>query len=172
MRLKLGVDRPMDVTMELLLARQPIFDRSGDLHAYELLYRSATPDSPGVSGSTATARVLVASVMEIGLSALTAGRRAFINVGQTLLESGLLEALPASEVTLEVLEDVPATPSVLATLQRLREAGFQIALDDLVDDPPERRALLALGDVWKVDVLHGITPAIRGLLERRAEMGH
>jgi EAL and modified HD-GYP domain-containing signal transduction protein len=110
--------------------------------------------------------------MEIGLSALTAGRRAFINVGQTLLESGLLEALPACEVTLEVLEDVPATPSVLATLERLREAGFQIALDDLVDDPPERRALLALGDVWKVDVLHGITPAIRGLLERRAEMGH
>lgn len=162
----------MDVTMELLLARQPIFDRFGDLHAYELLYRSATPDSPGVSGSAATARVLVASVMEIGLSALTAGRRAFINVGQTLLESGLLEALPACEVTLEVLEDVPATPSVLATLERLREAGFQIALDDLVDDPPERRALLALGDVWKVDVLHGITPAIRGLLERRAEMGH
>jgi c-di-GMP-related signal transduction protein len=169
--LKLG-PRSTDVRrMELTLARQPIFDRHGGLHAYELLYR---PSSAGVvvSPSAATARVLVASVMEIGLVPLTGGRRAFVNVGEAMLTSSLLEVLPPSEVTIEVLEDVPATLEVLRALERLRGLGFQIALDDLVGDPPERRALLPFGDVWKLDVLEGFTPGILALLERRESLGH
>lgn len=158
--------------MELTLARQPIFDRRGDLYAYELLYRAPNASASVVSASTATARVLVASVMEIGLAALTGGRRVFVNVGEAMLESSLLDVLPPSEVTIEVLEDVPATLEVLRALERLRELGFQIALDDLVDDPPERRAQLPFGDVWKLDVLEGFTPGIFALLERRESLGH
>jgi EAL and modified HD-GYP domain-containing signal transduction protein len=95
-------------------------------------------------------------VLTFGLGALTHGRRAFINVPRRLLLDGLPESLPASQVVLELLEDIQGDEDVLDACRALRRAGYAIALDDFVLTPCTR-PLVDVADYIKVDFLaaHG-----------------
>jgi EAL and modified HD-GYP domain-containing signal transduction protein len=122
----------------LFVGRQPIFDRDLDTFAYELLFRNGAGATSAdvVDGGTATARVLVNAVTEIGLNNLVGSKRAFVNLTEHfIVHHDLLAALPPERVVLEVLENVPPTPEVIDGLMHLAELGYTIAMDDFIYSP-------------------------------------
>jgi EAL and modified HD-GYP domain-containing signal transduction protein len=139
-------------TSATVLARQPIVDRSGTCHGYELLFRGGPPPVVSSEDDRATAGVLVTAACDIGWELLGGGRPLYLNVGAGLLFDSVLEMTPPNTVVLEVLERVTVDELLLERLVELRERGFTLALDDFV--PGSRaEALVPHVDVVKVDVL-------------------
>ncbi len=138
---------------EVFLARQPIFDRTKTVHAYELLFRSGTEDRAIFSdGSRATSHVIDTGFFTMGLERLTAGKPAYINFPRDLLLKEWATLLPPKQTVIEILEEVVPDTEVLDALSRLKQQGYQLALDDFVctDGYAE---LIRLADVIKVDFL-------------------
>ncbi len=137
--------------MDVFVARQPIFDRSKNIYAYELLFRSGETNAfPNIDGEIATNSLLSSSFFTIGIEKICAGRPAFINFPQKLVEDGTPRFFPPERMTVEVLEDVVVTPKLIQECQELKEIGFQLALDDFVYHE-NLEELLPLADIIKFD---------------------
>lgn len=122
--------------------------------ADELLYRtSVTSTSVRVDDhEMATARVCNIAFYETGLHNLVGSRKLFVNVPhEWLLKPELLPPHP-DQIVVEVLEDVVAHPEIIAALQRIRNLGYQIALDDFLLTP-ETQALLSVASIVKIDLM-------------------
>ncbi|NVJ58954.1 MAG: HDOD domain-containing protein [Gammaproteobacteria bacterium] len=140
---------------DILLARQPIFDRNLKLFGYELLYRQnhQSEHAQFLCGDHATSSVLLNNYAS--LSQATEHHRvpAFINITESLLKADELLPVNPNQVILEVLEDVTPDDALLASVKKYKELGFKIALDDYpFTDSFER--LLEYADFIKVDVLN------------------
>jgi len=149
-------ERPQTLLPELAggmryMARQPIMDRRALVHGYELLFRSGPTAFFSGDGNLATRTMLDNAVM-FGLGKLTAGLPAFFNCTSESLTEDLVDVLPAGNSILEVLETVEPTPRLIAACQKLKAAGFRIALDDFVWRP-DLQPLVRLADYVKVDFL-------------------
>lgn len=140
----------------IYLGRQPILDRQGQLHGYELLFRCAqSPDRALVlDDSAATATVITNAFSELSLGNALDGHKMFINVGEELLFSEAVEFLPTAQVVLEILETIEVTPAVVERCKALKARGFTLALDDLLEITPANQPLLGLADIIKVPLLH------------------
>lgn len=157
---------------EIFLGRQPILDRRQRLYAYELLFRNGRIDVAEVGDKVrATATVIVNTFNGLGVDAALGGLRGFINVDEDFLFSDTLELLPPQAVVLEILEDVPATPEVVARCRRLKAAGYQLALDDVTQIRAENRELIELVDIVKVDVSPLSQDELATLAARLAPLG-
>ena len=168
---------------DVFVARQPIHARDLSVAAYELLFRDsamsrvavlpttgpraaapggvAPAGGPSVDGEQATGRVLHASLLTIGLDALTEGHPAYVNFLRELLLSERTLQLPRESLVIEILEDVEPDDEVLAACRRLRAAGFTLALDDFAF-APSLEPLVELVTIIKLEL-----PAIR--LDERGE---
>lgn len=136
------------------IARQPILDAQGNTYGYEILFRSTEKNfyDASVDGDTATARVLVDTIVEAGLSSIVGAGKAFFNLTQRFLEyPEMLELVEPGTCVLEVLEDVQVTDEVFAGVSALRAMGHIIALDDFVDVEQFAR-LLPLAHIIKYDI--------------------
>lgn len=137
---------------EVLVGRQPIFDRELCVVGYELLFRSGPENRADVEDSEeATASVVIGSLTEIGLGRLVGARPAWINVSREFLVGGLAETMPGELTVLEILEDQAIDDHLIAAVRRLRRRGFRIALDDFTYSPETDR-ILPYVDVVKLDV--------------------
>ena len=146
------------------VARQPIFDREEKVFGYELLFRNGLENA--FSGDTDEAsRATLDRSLLMGLDILCDGRRAFVNCTKDTLIKGLVTLLPSTSTVVEILEDVPADPDVMAACRNLKEAGYMIALDDYIADD-KREALAEVADIIKVD-LQLTTDGQRGELIKR-----
>jgi c-di-GMP-related signal transduction protein len=134
------------------IARQPILDREQNTHGYELLFR-AGPENFFRSNDPdlATCHTIDFSLL-FGSSALTGGFPAFINCTRNILLHEVITLLPRDRVVIEVLESVTANEETLAACDRLRRAGYSIALDDYIPTPDTLR-LLPFANMVKVDFL-------------------
>ena len=151
------------------IARQPILDNTKQLYGYELLFRSgATIACNDVNSDRASQSTLDLSLL-VGAGSLTDGRRAFINCTRSSICSGVLRTLPKEVVVLEVLEDVPSDEETVRNCRELKQAGYKIAMDDIVSTLDERIPLLELADYVKTDFL--LTDA-RQQLELARRFGH
>ena len=117
------------------VARQPIFDHSGKLWAFELLFRSGLSDNTAVIDDPDAATVLVASG---GFLRATSGMpenvKMFINFTEELIFKRFPLALPPHNTVIEILENIPVTPELVERLKELKTEGYIIALDDFVGD--------------------------------------
>ncbi len=136
------------------IGRQPIFDTAGAVVGYELLFRASASATTAdvVDGDQATAQVIVNTFTEFGLGALVGSGLAFINLTRPFITGDLLPPFDPDQVVLEILEDIPADPDVVAGCERLVEKGYRIAVDDIAPNDP-RRPLLALASFAKLDFL-------------------
>lgn len=117
---------------EILVGRQPIFNRSMEVYAYELLYRSSQENRAViVDGDQATLQVVINSLVEMGLETIVGREMAFINLTRNFLMGKYPISLPANRVVLEILEDVKSDPALLGAVRDLYSAGYIIALDDV-----------------------------------------
>lgn len=131
------------------VARQPILDLDGTVHAYELLFRSGPESVFRGDGDLAT-RTMFDNTVFFGMETLTGGLPAFVNCTLEALTGNLVEVLPPSLTVLEVLETVEPTPPLIEACQRLKSQGFRLALDDFIWDP-KFLPLVELADYIKVD---------------------
>ena len=137
--------------MEIFVARQPIFDASRDVIAYELLFRDGLANAfSGIDGTEATRQVMLNTFVLFGLHRLTAGRPAFVNFTRDALLSDMVTLFPMHSMVIEILESVTEDNEVLEQCRRLRDAGYAIALDDFTQ-VEGHEALLEFADIVKVD---------------------
>jgi EAL and modified HD-GYP domain-containing signal transduction protein len=160
---------PADGTAaSVLLGRQPIVDRSGALVAYELLFRGGFANTATVvDDGSATERVILNALAQFGVAATLGTHRGFLNVGRASLRSDSLYLLEPGRFTLELLENVVIDAEVEAGCRRLRRAGFQIALDDVISIDRIPARVLALVDIVKID-LRSVVAAELALIIRAA----
>ncbi len=140
--------------MNVYVARQPIFDANRNLYGYELLYRKSENNFyEGFDADFSTASVLTNAFLVIGFDELVDGTKAFINFSQAFLEQGIPSILPKGKVIIEILEQVEATPEVIAACQRLKKEGYTLALDDFVMHPDGggQTPLIEFADIVKLE---------------------
>lgn len=133
------------------VARQPILTREEQVFGYELLFRGGVENYFHCSDAEAASRSTLDSSMLLGLDVLCGTRRAFINCTREVLLKDYITLLPAHQTVVEILESVEPDDLTIAACQRLKEAGYMIALDDFdVNDP--REVLPEFADIIKVDL--------------------
>jgi c-di-GMP-related signal transduction protein len=147
------------------VARQPIFTADERVFGYEILFRDGVEDYFREPDADAASRKALDTSQQIGLQTLCEGRRAFVNCTREVLLKDYITLLPSPFTVVEVLESVPADDLVRSALQRLKQAGYLIALDDFTLDGPRTR-LVELADILKID-LRATTPEQRKELVSR-----
>jgi len=136
---------------QALIARQPIFDQRQHVFGYELLYRGPEGGESTWDGNRASSSVLLEVLNQGHGSELLGQEKAFINLTRTLL--GDLARLPLTRegMVLEVLEDIEVDEDLVSLVAWLKEAGYQVALDDFVLSE-ENYVLIKHADIIKVDI--------------------
>jgi c-di-GMP-related signal transduction protein len=122
---------------DVVIGRQPIFDRDLAVMGYELLFRTVgSRADPGRAnhavqavGDLLTADVLFGSIV-IGIDRLVGDKHLFCNASRGVLTGEIPIVLPPDRTVVEILESVVPDDDVLAGCRRLREEGFTLALDD------------------------------------------
>jgi len=147
------------------VARQPILTKDEKVFGYELLFRDGVESYFCPTDPEAASRSTLDTSLLMGLDVLCDGRRAFINCTRDMLLKDYITLLPSSQTVVEILESVEPDDLVMAACQRLKEAGYTIALDDFgVEDP--RQPLTDIADILKVDV-RATTAEQRAAMVRR-----
>ena len=157
--------------METFIARQPIFDTRQQVFGYELLFRSGlqnifTHPDP----NQATSKVIADSYFLMGMSALTGGKRAFINITRDVLVNEYLFLLPKESIVVEVLETVKPDVEVIAACEKLKGAGYLLAMDDFVYEEGYG-PLLKVADFVKIDFLSTAAEERKSLVKRFSPLG-
>jgi len=156
----------------LLLARQPILDRTLRLRGYELLARDSSGIFPSAQpGHVTTCQVLVEALGEFGLENLVGALPAYINVTREFVTGEIPLPLPPKRVVLELLESIEPSAAVLRGAERLKREGFTLAVDDYTGPRPGYDELLRLVDIVKVDCL-GVEPDELAALAGHLRKGH
>ncbi len=139
-------------TNQILMARQPIFDRQLKVIAYELLYRSDNDDEGDfLDGEQATSEVLLNTYTSICDEGSTKRVPAFINLNREILIRQTLPQLLRKQVVIEVLKDIAIEDDAVEAIKKLKSDGFKIALDHFTYDE-QYIPLLKIVDIVKIDV--------------------
>ena len=146
-----GEGKPAPKPGTQFVARQPILTTDEKVFGYELLFRDGIEDFFRCPDLDAASRSTLNTSMLLGLDVLCDGRRAFINCTRDILLKEYITLLPSGQAVVEILESVPADDLVMAACQRLKAAGYMIALDDFAMSDP-REPLTDLADIIKVDL--------------------
>ncbi len=165
-------DNQPDGNFEVCVARQPILDVRNHVVGYELLYRAARGDTSCVTGpeSHASARVLTAAILSMGLETLTDRKLAFLNVSHRVLLEDVVTVLPPDGIVVEILENIPITDEVVDMCRSLQSRGYALALDDFTPDCPAE-ALLPFAQYVKIDLLLTPPEALAPLTSRLRARG-
>jgi c-di-GMP-related signal transduction protein len=135
------------------VGRQAVYDRSGAVVAYELLFRDA-PDAQRATarGTYATSQVIVAAFTEFGIRDLVGDKTCFVNLTREFLVGDLPLPFEPHQAGLEILEDVEVDDEVLAGVAVLDAKGHAIAVDAFLAGQ-HREALLRYASYAKIDLL-------------------
>ncbi len=134
------------------IARQPIFNKDKETIGYELLFRDGEANTfPQIDADEATSKLIMQHHLLMGVEKVTANKLAFINFSEETLLHHFPTSIKPESMVIEVLETVPPTPELLATLKYLKARGYQLALDDH-DFDPKWDPFLPFISYLKVDV--------------------
>lgn len=138
---------------EKYIARQPVLNNKGNTVAYELLFRdSAENIFPNhVSPEEATNKLFHNSVLEIGLGALSSGKKILMNIDEVTLHNDLIFSLPSNIVNFEILETITPSEENINRIKDLKKRGFKIILDDFVLSK-KTKDFLPLSNLIKIDI--------------------
>ena len=135
------------------IARQPILDLRGRIHAYELLLRGAT----GLGGSGEAVSLTLAETAAFWglqrpseLKKLTGKMTAFVSCPSEALCDQLAQTLPSNLTVLEITAGVDVSPDLIGACLRLKALGFRFALNDFAGQSQSKQ-LVELADYIKVD---------------------
>ena len=163
-----AVERHASPVSDVCVARQPIFNRAGDVAGYELLYRRAPADGDARrSGRSAMAAdVMAHTFIHRRLDQLTFGRSAFVNFTREMFLGRAYAPLSSSTV-IELSDELRGDEEVENACEDLVGAGYTLALDGFVWRPESRR-LLELATIVKIDVRNRSPANLDEIAERLA----
>jgi EAL and modified HD-GYP domain-containing signal transduction protein len=117
--------------LSTFVGRQPVIDRQQQLIGHELLFRrdATSPSSGDFSPLEADTQILTSILGDIASTWLLGDKLAFINVGEAMLMSELVELLPPRKIVLELSTDTPPSREILDRMRILRTQGFAFSLD-------------------------------------------
>lgn len=166
---------PDNEQQEVFLGRQPILDRSQQLFAYELLFRSGSGAQGNfasfLDGSQATATVIANAFTEFSMADALGPYQGFIKVDNGLLFSDLIKALTPHSVVLELLESASPTREMLERCEQLRSEGYILAVRERPESLDELRPLHQLAQVIKVDISRVEPVRLKQLVESLKPLG-
>ncbi len=136
---------------EVYVARQPIFGRNMRVSGYELLFRDSGGNRAAADDSEAAKAVIASAMTDIGLKQIVGTRGAWIRVTPQLVDSGVVDLLPA-EAILEISALHGVDGELVNTIDGLKRAGRVVAVDDF-RYAPEAEPLLRLVDIVKLDLV-------------------
>ena len=155
------------MSVEVFVARQPIFDCHTRVYAYEVLYRSTVCNVSDFSdGDQATRSVIANIFLHIGLQRITGGKKAFINFTQNLLLEEIPFKLPKDLAVIEILEDVLPEEELILACRKFHDAGYILALDDYLASSEHLSPLVEVADILKVDFRKNDDEEKRSIAER------
>jgi c-di-GMP phosphodiesterase len=140
---------------ELLIARQPIFNRNLEVIAYELLYRSVSDkqNAKFIDGDLATTQVILDTFTHLGLEALVGNKIAFINMTRNFLVGTYPIPFAPNQVILEILEDITLDQPLIDGVQTLANDGYTLAIDDVIGYQ-QAVPLMQTASIIKIDLMH------------------
>ncbi len=149
--------RPITAQPELAaemryVARQPILDIQGRVHAYDLLFRNTPETILRKDGEMAVETMLDNEVI-FGLERLTNGLPAFITCTAEALAEGWVLVLVPGLTVLGVSASLDPAPDLVDACETLRGRGFRLALDDFMRTEPPH-PLLEQADYVRLDFRH------------------
>jgi EAL and modified HD-GYP domain-containing signal transduction protein len=156
----------VSTSTDVVVGRQPITDRAGDVVGFELLYRSARP-GVSITGDQMTAQVVLGA-LTIGMDQLVGEKAMFCNAERGALTGDTPVTLPPARTVIEVLETVRIDDEIVAGCRALVAAGFRVALDDFVWAEGAER-LLDLASIVKIDFQAMSREDVRALSARCRE---
>ena len=153
--------------LDVVVGRQPIFDRGLLVIGYELLFRPLGLQA--VAGSKAqgdqmTAEVLFSSI-SMGIERLVGDKKVFCNASRGVLTGEIPIVLPPERTLIEIVESVVTDEAVLSGCRNLRDEGYELVLDDFTFSQGAE-SLLELASIVKLDLRLTEPSALRGLIER------
>ncbi|HEY0970820.1 MAG TPA: HDOD domain-containing protein [Gemmatimonadales bacterium] len=151
--------------MELLLARQPIFDRHERVVAYALLHQGVHPALTGSEAYERAERLLVDAALGSGIEQLTGGKPAHVKASPGMITGNTVRLLDPRRLTLELRGDALEDAAVREACVGLAAAGYDLALDGFVHTPAAAAVLPSVRTV-KVDVRGRTTPELAWLAEQ------
>jgi EAL and modified HD-GYP domain-containing signal transduction protein len=139
---------------EVFIARQPIFDQSMQVKAYELLFRTGEQNSfdPAIDQDYASKKMMSDVLHLWGMDSLIGSHRAFVNLTEHVLLSEIPFLFDTQRVVIELLETVTPSEEVVQRCAELKARGFTLALDDF-EYSSEFVVLFKYIDIIKVDFL-------------------
>jgi c-di-GMP phosphodiesterase len=146
--------------MQILVARQPVFDRREQLYGYDLVLRrpGASPDEP------LPEQLVADTFLGIGIDQVADGRRAFVSVDRDMLVGGAVRLLPADRVVLQIDDLVRADSELIEVCNKLVWSGYQFSVAS-ADPGSLSEDLLTLAEIVKVDVASTEQAALPQLAE-------
>jgi len=139
---------------DIFLARQPIFDFEYKLHGYELLFRdSFSEEAEFAEGDVATSKVMLSSVIDMGIEKVTAGNDCYINISNDYIDDidDVVEIpFGSSSITFEIEVNDEFSNRHHEVLTRLSSEGVKLAIDHFKPED-QQASILQLFDVIKCD---------------------
>lgn len=141
------------VTHLVHVGRQPIYDPTHEVVAYELLFRGGANEVEASRRSVyATTQTIINAFTEFGLEQIVGKRQCFINLTRDFLVGDLPVPFDPGQAVLEIVDNFEIDYEVIAGITKLAGQGYAIAVDDTVLAVGQER-LLGVVQYVKVDML-------------------
>ena len=115
----------------IYLGRQPIIDKDANLRAYDVLYRDSQKKSEIDGDRHASASVINNVLNKFGTRSILGDRRGFVKIDEKFLMCDVILSVPNEFFVFALLKDVQMTPKVIERVQRLKAAGYILAIDNM-----------------------------------------
>lgn len=140
--------------MDVYITRQPIFDRNGELFAYELPYRE-NDDGSGKA------------LLEADPESIAGKVKAFVFFDFNKVLHGVPRKMSSDALAAVISANMPPHAEIVNQLGKMKTGGYTVALEDLDSIDPENE-LLKLCDIVITDITSESAPET---IKRCAELG-
>ena len=138
--------------MDMLFARQPIFNTENKIVAYELLYRNEVKDDVSTDIEKTMDVITNVNTFFSNFDTEVASKRMFLNFDKNLLMDNIVDVLSPLEHVIEILETVEQDKNIINRIIQLKRRGYKIAVDDYTINYPYED-FVDLADYIKVDFM-------------------
>ena len=138
--------------MDMLFARQPIFNTENKIVAYELLYRNEVKDDTSTDIEKTMDVITNVNTFFSNFDTEVASKRMFLNFDKNLLMDNIVDILSPLEHVIEILETVEQDKNIINRIIQLKRRGYKIAIDDYTINYPNED-FVDLADYIKVDLM-------------------
>lgn len=140
---------------EIMVSRQPIFNKKKDVFAYAMMFKSDLPGSiknikDGSAARDDSSLTAIDSLLVNGLKRLSTGKRAVIHFNHQTLLSEFPLMFPSDLLGIEIREDADPENKVTEIVKKMKKAGYLILVTERVYSEGEIN-LVKMADIVGID---------------------